>query len=360
MSLFDENRLKDEELFGGFAEADNETFAKGNVSMRESEVTVQDDLKDASVTSATESETIKEEKKEAAEQPKPEPEQKKTEPPKKVKVIKPTVHKIEKEQKKKSHGAIAWFSAIAVLLILLFALAYWLTTIGTRDFFLEHSLVEDGSTYIPMTVSPETQEQDKTSEEITADDFIEEIEPEFPETEIIEIEKEPAKTKIGKITKPKVIKPAREPIVIEKEITTEREKVSTNTSNTKTKTKEPVKEQKKEKIVLTPKPEKEITASKITMTEKKSKKIETLKPAIEEQTPRGLFTIEVYSSYSYEDAKIWQDKLNRRNLNASIVTQRIKGKVLYKVRFGSFPTEIDARRMAMKLGLSRSHIDRIK
>jgi len=47
-------------------------------------------------------------------------------------------------------------------------------------------------------------------------------------------------------------------------------------------------------------------------------------------------------------------------LNAASVTQRIRNKIFYKVRFGRFPTEFDAHQMAMKLGFSRFYIDRIK
>jgi len=80
----------------------------------------------------------------------------------------------------------------------------------------------------------------------------------------------------------------------------------------------------------------------------------------QENNQPGLFTVEVYSSSSYEDAKQWMNKLNRRNLQANIVPLKIRDEIVYKVRFGNFSTFNEASNSAMNFGFTRFYIDRIR
>lgn len=76
---------------------------------------------------------------------------------------------------------------------------------------------------------------------------------------------------------------------------------------------------------------------------------------------KGIFTVQIYSSPSKEDAESWLGQLKARQVpDATITEQEIKGRTWYRVRFGKFETKEDARSSALKLGYSKSWIDRIK
>jgi septal ring-binding cell division protein DamX len=309
MPIFDENKLKDEELFSGFPENDNDTFSL-NKQVQASQPQQEVNKK----------ETI------------PETEEKKTrsEP----KVIKPAIHKVKQDKTiKKSHPLLTGF-LIAAIIIALFAVGYyWLTTVNSPTFFLKHSSINY------------TQDEEQVSTPVT----IEKIEETTNIDTIItiqEIETVKSKTKSITVQKPETQKIETEEIIVKE----------TDTVGTKP---VPIKVEKvPEKIKV--KSKKEITASKPVSVAKKEIISKTKKLSIPLASSTGFFTIQAYASASYDEATMWQKKLNRRNLNASIVPVRKKNKIIYTVRFGRFSMEAEAKLMAMKLGLSRSHIDRIK
>ncbi len=74
-----------------------------------------------------------------------------------------------------------------------------------------------------------------------------------------------------------------------------------------------------------------------------------------------IYSIQIYSSPSREDAEEWRQKLERKNVrNAIISSQKVRDKVWYRVRFGEFKTKEEARSAALKYGFDQSWIDRIK
>ena len=74
-----------------------------------------------------------------------------------------------------------------------------------------------------------------------------------------------------------------------------------------------------------------------------------------------LFTVQVYSTPSQEDADAWKEKLLKQNISDVIITtQKIKNRDWYRVRFGTFKSADEARRAAIKSGFTHSWIDRIK
>lgn len=76
---------------------------------------------------------------------------------------------------------------------------------------------------------------------------------------------------------------------------------------------------------------------------------------------RGVYTVEIYSSPSRDDAEEWLARLKKRNVkNAFIVTHKKRNEYWYKVRFGSFKSREDAKDQAKKLGYSQSWVDRVK
>ena len=75
----------------------------------------------------------------------------------------------------------------------------------------------------------------------------------------------------------------------------------------------------------------------------------------------GIFTVQIYSSPSREDAESWLGQLKARQApNAMITEQEIKGRTWYRVRYGKFETKDAARASALELGYSQSWIDRVK
>lgn len=374
MPVFDEHNLKDEELSGGFLYDDEETFAVDKAAQQDNSAHEEksDDTASKKDSDEVVSETVLhttavESQTEKTTQEKEETATDKTAP--KVKVITPTIHKVEKKPPKKKHTIGIWVAALLVALLIITAAGWYLYKTNSPMNFLKNSYVDN----LHQETNSEDLEQDVQVEEIEPantqqkeDEQIEDVEPPKPQQEQVSKadknlelseNKTPAttapikkefNTQVQTKSKPTVQNTVKEP-VIKKEETRKTEPVKTVTQ-TKQETK------KKPDIEITPKPEKEVTASKIitnTHPEPKPKMTKTLPPS-------GLFVVEVYSTTSYDEAKIWMDKLNRRNLNAAIVTQRIRNKIFYKVRFGRFPTEFDARQMAMKLGFSRFYIDRIK
>ena len=85
-----------------------------------------------------------------------------------------------------------------------------------------------------------------------------------------------------------------------------------------------------------------------------------LKKENEIKDEKAVFTVQIYSSPSKEDAHDWLEKLKQKNIDGFISEQMIRDVKWYRVRFGEFPTREEARSAAMRLGYSQTWIDRIK
>jgi hypothetical protein len=76
---------------------------------------------------------------------------------------------------------------------------------------------------------------------------------------------------------------------------------------------------------------------------------------------KAVYTIQVYSTPSFEDAQMWIKKLYSLSIsNAYISTQKIRDVVWYRVRFGEYNDKQNAINDARKLGFSQTWVDRIK
>ncbi|NLO19327.1 MAG: hypothetical protein GX121_05545 [Ignavibacteria bacterium] len=74
----------------------------------------------------------------------------------------------------------------------------------------------------------------------------------------------------------------------------------------------------------------------------------------------AVYSVEVYSTLSKEDAEDWQRKLQKRGIKAFIVKHYQRDLVWYKVRFGAFSSKSEASDEARNLGFFTFWIDRIK
>ena len=146
----------------------------------------------------------------------------------------------------------------------------------------------------------------------------------------------------------------------------------TETSTTISKTVQPVVTEKIENKVEKVKEKKEITPAK------------TIKPAVKQVvkkknikknrsvakhktgqsrpiSSKEIYTVQVYASPSLDDANEWLAKLKKKNIgNAFITPHKVRDRVMYRVRFGKFSSQADAKAAALKLGFAQSWIDRIK
>jgi septal ring-binding cell division protein DamX len=115
-----------------------------------------------------------------------------------------------------------------------------------------------------------------------------------------------------------------------------------------------VEKPKKESKQIHKKPEKTILAeNRQNYKEANSQAIANLEKAV--------YTIQVYSTPSRDDAEIWKKKLESLNIpKAYISEQKIRDIIWYRVRFGEFPTKEAAIQAAKTLGFSQMWIDRIK
>ncbi|MBX3043423.1 MAG: SPOR domain-containing protein [Candidatus Kapabacteria bacterium] len=75
----------------------------------------------------------------------------------------------------------------------------------------------------------------------------------------------------------------------------------------------------------------------------------------------GVYTVQIYSSPSKEDAETWLNKLRSKNVQGAFISeQNVRDKVWYRVRFGNFRTREEARNAALRLGFAQTWIDRVK
>ncbi len=74
-----------------------------------------------------------------------------------------------------------------------------------------------------------------------------------------------------------------------------------------------------------------------------------------------VYTVQVYSTPSFEDAQIWLQKLYNLNIpSATIYKQKIRDVIWYRIRFGNYPSREEAVNAAKKLGFSQMWVDRVK
>ncbi|MFA6572308.1 MAG: SPOR domain-containing protein [Bacteroidota bacterium] len=78
-------------------------------------------------------------------------------------------------------------------------------------------------------------------------------------------------------------------------------------------------------------------------------------------TKQNLFTVQIYSSLSRDDAEEWLSRLRRKNVASGFITsQKVRDKIFYRVRFGPFDSREEAEAEASKLGFAEIWIDRIR
>ncbi len=112
--------------------------------------------------------------------------------------------------------------------------------------------------------------------------------------------------------------------------------------------------------------------SRITKTQREEKASKTVlaenrqnnKQAMSQVAPKeekSIYTIQVYSTPSKEDAEQWKKKLQSLNIQKAYISeQKIRDVLWYRVRFGEFPTKETAIQAAKQLGFSQMWIDRVK
>ena len=79
------------------------------------------------------------------------------------------------------------------------------------------------------------------------------------------------------------------------------------------------------------------------------------------QDKSPVFTVQIYTTPSRDDAEEWIKKLRAKNINSAyLVTHKVRDKIWYRVRFGQFVSFEEAKTEAVKTGYSQSWIDRIR
>lgn len=94
---------------------------------------------------------------------------------------------------------------------------------------------------------------------------------------------------------------------------------------------------------------------------KKQIPAKTKHQAAKPESRDAVYTIEVYSSPSRDDAEEWVRLLGRRKVQKVFIKeQKIRDVVWYKVRFGQFQSKEEAKKTAENHGFSHIWIDRVK
>lgn len=140
--------------------------------------------------------------------------------------------------------------------------------------------------------------------------------------------------------------------------TTNVEKVKTKTTNIEKVKKADSKPMKTDLAESRPKEDKAINYGST-----RSNTLSSIKEQKKSVTKSGndLYTIQIYSSPSREDAEEWLDKLKARNIvDAFISQQKIRDDLWYRVRFGKFSSREEARTIALKHGFTQTWIDKVR
>ncbi len=178
-----------------------------------------------------------------------------------------------------------------------------------------------------------------------------------PETKPAEELKEAPKAEPKKeIEKPKKEIPAKKelPAAKEKPIKEAKKDIAVKTSE---KPKEPVEKAKPAKKEQ-PKPKVEKPEPKPLVTKHETKPTKETSKSIKKEE---VYTVQIYSSPSKEDAEAWLDKLRKRNISGGFISpQKVRDQVWYRVRFGNFASRDEASAAAKRHGFAQSWVDRIK
>lgn len=111
------------------------------------------------------------------------------------------------------------------------------------------------------------------------------------------------------------------------------------------------------KVHERPVPENKHAVKTIVKSEKVQKPVKQAGVSPHEQ----IYTVELYSTPSADDAKMWVQKLKSRNLeNINITQHKLRDKTIYKIRFGKFASRDEAKTEALKLGYPQTWVDRVK
>jgi septal ring-binding cell division protein DamX len=178
---------------------------------------------------------------------------------------------------------------------------------------------------------------------------------ETPKIEIkseLKVEKESVKKinvpAITKIEKKPVIEKQKK-IIVEKIVKSEPKKIVQKTEPVK----EPKKVEKKEKVIV-----------KNTLKEKKETKPKAQTEIItntETKSKAAVYTVQVYSSPSKDDALEWLNKLRGKNITDGFISeQMVRDVKWFRVRFGQFESREQARSAALRYGFAQTWIDRVK
>lgn len=267
----------------------------------------------------------------------------------KIEDIKKEALEDEKEEKKLPIWKILAISSAAVLLIALITyviLSYLIPNSVKKDEIAK----KDTISKIEKTEIPKQENTDSIvlKEKEATKDIAKQ------EEKIAEIKTEKSIKKEAE--RPKEILPEKKfEKKIEQDIVSKpKEKVEKNIVPKKPKLVEPSKEPK---IIEHPKKEQPI---KVIPKIDRTKDIAKLEKDVNTQNQNAIYTIQVYSSPSLEDAQDWVKKLKSYNIDAYISEQMIRDVKWYRVRFGNFSTREEARSVALRYGFSQTWIDRIK
>lgn len=267
----------------------------------------------------------------------------------KIEDIKKEALEVEKEEKKLPIWKILAISSAAVLLIALITyviLSYLIPNSVKKDEIAKKDTI---SKLEKEEISKNEDKDTSIIKEKEANKDIAKQEEKIAEKKIEKsIDKEAEKPK--NIISEKKIDKVQEKIIGTKPI----EKVEKNIVPKKPKLVEPSKEPK---IIEHPKKEQPI---KVIPKIDRTKDIAKLEKDVNTQNQNAIYTIQVYSSPSLEDAQDWVKKLKSYNIDAYISEQMIRDVKWYRVRFGNFSTREEARSVALRYGFSQTWIDRIK
>jgi cell division septation protein DedD len=262
-----------------------------------------------------------------SQKPKPEPKPK----PAKVKKEKPP--KPKKERKKLPVWLPITAAAAVVLLSLLLGGYYLYDYNGVFGLFAPQD-----STSIAEDISHQTSDSTAASEEKDAGQISEQDSLDVPEEEIEEVEPI-EETDIAEEPKEEIV--AETPRHTSKPISRSNRDFS-NVPKVKTQT-----EANDNKTISRDQPD----------VIKNTKDL----PFSFDENERGVFTVQIYSTLSEDDALDWLLKLKQKNIGSAFISQqKIRDKVWYRVRFGAYQTERDAKEAAAKYGFAQSWIDRVK
>lgn len=165
------------------------------------------------------------------------------------------------------------------------------------------------------------------------------------------VEKKPEKEQVKKKDIPSYIKIEKKPIIEKpKKVITEK-KIEVKKSKEKVAIAVPKKVEKK------PQPLKEKKNKK----ESKPKAQTEIISKTDITTKIAVYTVQVYSSPSKEDALEWIRKLKDKNISDAFISeQMVRDVKWYRVRFGQYESREQARSAALRYGFAQTWIDRVK